>query len=172
MNRIKNERIKSEPYKKWTYKLWIIKNEHIKNKRIKNKIIKKRTDPSFSLDDNSVFLQEYFIWDDSATFHLRRLCNISFYQLHGIRTKMVVTVWTCYDRLFLEQHETHSNIFQLIQNNTYITQIKHINSLCSGSSSLRVHKQLIISGYPNSSEPNSSEHSKSWSAPRHLVYWL
>ena len=54
----------------------------------------------------------------SRIFHLGRLRNISFFQLHGIRTKMVVTVRTRYNGLFLEQHETHSNIFQLIQNNT------------------------------------------------------
>ena len=54
----------------------------------------------------------------SRTFHFRRLRNISFYRLHGIRTEMVVTIWTLYNRLFLEQHETHTNVFQLTWDNT------------------------------------------------------
>ena len=53
----------------------------------------------------------------------------------------------------------------------YTTQITYIHSMFNGSNSPRVHEQLI-SGCPNSSGPNSSEHNESWSAPRHLVYWL
>ena len=64
---------------------------------------------------------------------------------------------------------SYISILSTCHSNT--TQIKYIHSLCNGSNSLRVHEQLI-SGCPNSSEPNSSEHNKSWSAPPHLVYWL
>ena len=53
---------------------------------------------------------QHFIWDGSATFHL--------YQMHGIQTEMVTTTYAHYNGLFLEQLETHSNIFQLILSNT------------------------------------------------------
>ena len=65
---------------------------------------------SYWLFDEQSVLQGYFIWDGSATFH--------FYPLHGICTKMVVTIWAHYNGLFLEQHKTYSNVFQLILNNT------------------------------------------------------
>ena len=62
-------------------------------------------------------------------------------------------------------------IFQLYFNIINMAQIKYIHSLYNGSNSLRVHNQLMWD-YLNSSEPNSSEHSKSGSTPLHLVYWL
>ena len=72
----------------------------------------------------------------------------------------------------LQTAYTYNNYISKYQRITIITtQIKYIHSLCRGSNSLRVHKQLMW-GCLNSSEPNSSEHGKSWSAPRHLVYWL
>ena len=73
---------------------------------------------------------------------------------------MVVTTYA-YVTAVLRTAWTHNDIFQLtLKQHINMTQIKHINSLCSGSNSLRVHKQLIL-GCPNSSELNSSEHNKS-----------
>ena len=72
----------------------------------------------------------------------------------------------------LQTAHTYNNYISKHQYITIImTQIRYIHSLCNRSNSLRVHEQLMR-GCPNSSEPNSSEHIKSWTAPCHLVYWI
>ena len=92
---------------------------------------------------------QHFISDGSATLHFRWLRNTSFqtalqhFISYGIHTEMVVTIWIHYNGLFLEQHETRGTIFQLAYNNTIYYTISHMDSLCHGSNSLRVHEQLI-----------------------------
>ena len=123
----------------------------------------KRLFCSFSFGQWFNISSKHFTSDGSTTFR--------FIRLQGIHTEMVVTIRTHYTGCFSNSMRHIAIYFNWHGITQYITQIRHINSLCSTSNSLRVPEQLIL-GCPNSSEPNSSEHNKSWSAPRHLVYWL